>query len=119
MFGDREHTIAREGFSRWRVPPAALAIHLAIGQAYAFSVFNLPLSTLVGIDKPAATDWKLSTIGWIFSTAIVFLGLSAFTFGRWLEEAGPRKAMFSSAMCFAGGVFVAALGVPLHQSWII
>jgi MFS family permease len=119
MFLDRDHSIAPEGFSRWRVPPAALAIHLAIGQAYAFSVFNLPLSTLVGIDKAAPTDWKLSTIGWIFSTAIVFLGLSAFTFGRWLEEVGPRKAMFCSAVCFAGGFLVAAVGVQLHQIAII
>ena len=119
MFLDRQHSIAPAGYSRWRVPPAALAIHLSIGQAYAFSVFNLPLSTLVGIDKPAPADWKLSTIGWIFSTAIVFLGLSAFTFGRWLEDAGPRKAMFASAVCFAGGFFVAALGVQLHQIWII
>ncbi len=119
MFLDREHSIAPAGFSRWRVPPAALAIHLAIGQAYAFSVFNLPLSTLVGIDKPAPTDWKLTTIGWIFSTAIVVLGLSAFTFGCWLEEVGPRKAMFCSALCFAGGFFVAALGVQTHQIWII
>ena len=119
MFLDREHSIAPAGYSRWRVPPAALAIHLAIGQAYAFSVFNLPLSTLVGIDKPAPADWKLSTIGWIFSTAIAVLGLSAFTFGRWLEEVGPRKAMFCSALCFAGGFFVGALGVQLHQIWII
>ena len=119
MFLDRQHSIAPPGFSRWRVPPAALAIHLAIGQAYAFSVFNLPLSTLVGIDKPAPADWKLSTIGWIFSTAIVFLGLSAFTFGRWLEAAGPRKAMFASAVCFGGGFMVGALGVQLHQIWII
>ena len=118
-FLDRDHSIARPGFSRWRVPPAALAIHLCIGQAYAFSVFNLPLSTLVGIDKPAAADWKLSTIGWIFSVAIVFLGLSAFTFGRWLDEAGPRKAMFASACCFGGGFFVAAIGVQLHQISII
>jgi MFS family permease len=119
MFLDRQHSIAPPGFSRWRVPPAALAIHLAIGQAYAFSVFNLPLSTLIGVDKPAPTDWKLSTIGWIFSTAIVFLGLSAFTFGRWLEAAGPRKAMFASAVCFGGGFLVGALGVQLHQIWII
>jgi len=119
MFLDRQHSIAPAGYSRWRVPPAALAIHLAIGQAYAFSVFNLPLSTLIGLDKPASDDWKLTTIGWIFSTAIVFLGLSAFTFGRWLEEAGPRKAMFCSAVCFAGGFCVAAIGVQLHQIWII
>src|ERR1035437_756768 len=119
MFLDRDHSIAKPGFSRWRVPPAALAIPLAIGQAYPFSVFNLPLSTLVGGEKPAPTDWKLSTIGWIFSTAIVFLGLSAFTFGRWLEEAGPRKAMFCSAMCFGGGFMVGAFGVHVHQIWII
>ena len=118
-FLDRDHSIAPAGYSRWRVPPAALAIHLAIGQAYAFSVFNLPLSTLIGIDKPAADDWKLTTIGWIFSVAIVFLGLSAFTFGRWLEAVGPRKAMFASATCFAGGFIVAAVGVHFHQIWIV
>lgn len=118
-FLDRDRSIAPAGYSRWRVPPAALAIHLSIGQAYAFSVFNLPLSTLIGIDHAAPGDWTLTTIGWIFSTAIVFLGLSAFTFGRWLEAAGPRKAMFASACCFAGGFLVAALGVRLHAIAII
>ena len=116
---DRERTIAPPGYDRWRVPPSALAIHLSIGQAYAFSVFNLPLSMLIGIDKPAAGDWKLTTIGWIFSAAIVFLGLSASTFGHWLEDAGPRKAMFASAVCFCGGFMVAALGVVLHQIAIV
>ena len=118
-FLDREHSLAPPGYSRWRVPPAALAIHLCIGQAYAFSVFNLPLTTLIGIEKPAAADWKLTSIGWIFSVAIVFLGLSAFTFGRWLDDAGPRKAMFASACCFGGGFLIAALGVSLHQIWIV
>lgn len=101
------------------MPPAALAIHLAIGQAYGFSVFNLPLSTLIGIRAPAEGDWKFTTIGWIFSVAIAALGLSAFTFGRWLEAAGPRKAMFASACCFAGGFFVAAVGVQMHNIWIV
>ena len=109
------HTIAEPGFSRWLVPPAALAIHLSIGQAYAFSVFNLPLSRLIGGNESAPNDWKLSTIGWVFSIAIVFLGLSAATFGRWVERVGPRKAMFASALCFSGGFFVAALGVATHQ----
>ncbi|MFN8667235.1 MAG: OFA family MFS transporter [Gemmatimonadaceae bacterium] len=116
---DREHSIAPPGFSRWRVPPAALAIHLSIGQAYAFSVFNLPLSTLKGITRAAPDDWALTTIGWIFSVAIVFLGLSAFTFGRWLEQAGPRKAMLASAACFGGGFLVASLGVRLHAFWLV
>jgi MFS family permease len=114
-FLDREHTIAELGFSRWLVPPAALSIHLSIGQAYAFSVFNLPLSRLIGGNESAPNDWKLSTIGWVFSVAIVFLGLSAATFGRWVERVGPRKAMFASALCFSGGFFVAALGVATHQ----
>jgi MFS family permease len=111
--------IAPPGFSRWRVPPAALAIHLCIGQVYAFSVFNLPLSRLIGRTESAPGDWPLTTIGWIFSVAIVFLGLSAFTFGRWLEDAGPRKAMFASAACFGGGFLIASLGVTLHQIWIV
>lgn len=118
-FLDREHSIAPPDFNRWRVPPAALAIHLSIGQAYAFSVFNLPMSQLIGVTAPAPGDWKLTTIGWVFSVAIVFLGLSAFTFGRWLEGAGPRKAMFASASCFGGGFLVAALGIVLHNIWIV
>jgi MFS family permease len=118
-FLDREHSIAGDSYSRWLVPPAALAIHLSIGQAYAFSVFNLPLSRLVGITDSAPSDWKLSTLGWVFSVAIVFLGLSAAVFGAWLERVGPRRAMFVSALCFAGGFQVAALGVALHQFWLL
>jgi len=112
---DRERTVAPPGFSRWRVPPAALAIHLCIGQVYAFSVFNLPLSRLIGRVQSAPGDWKLSTIGWVFSVAIVFLGLSAALFGRWVERVGPRKAMFASAVCFSGGFLVGAAGVATHQ----
>jgi MFS family permease len=114
-FLDRSHTVADGQYSRWLVPPAALAIHLSIGQAYAFSVFNLPLSRLHGGAASAPDDWKLSTIGWVFSLAIVFLGLSAAVFGAWLERVGPRRAMFTSALCFAGGFQVAALGVAIHQ----
>ena len=99
---DRARTVAGPGYNRWLVPPAALAIHLAIGQAYAFSVFNLPLTRVIGVTEPVSEDWKLTTLGWIFSLAIVFLGLSAAVFGRWLEVAGPRKAMFAAAVCLYG-----------------
>ncbi|HME12082.1 MAG TPA: OFA family MFS transporter [Candidatus Acidoferrum sp.] len=118
-FLDREHSVAPPGYSRWLVPPAALAIHLSIGQAYAFSVFKIPLTQLLGINKSIAGDWKQSQVAWIFSLAIVMLGLSAATFGKWLEGAGPRKAMFASAMCFSTGFFVSTLGVHYHQLWII
>lgn len=118
-FLDKERTVARPGFSRWLIPPAALAIHLSIGQAYALSVFNLPMTRLIGVTESESVDWQLTTIGWIFSIAIVFLGLSASLFGKWLEREGPRKAMFVSALCFSGGFFVSALGVYLHQIWIV
>lgn len=118
-FLDRDRTIAGKGFSRWMVPPAALCVHLCIGQAYAFSVFNLPMTKLLGITQSAGGDWKLTELGWIFSLAIFFLGVSAALLGRWVEEGGPRKAMFTAALCWAGGFLLSALGVYLHTLWLI
>jgi MFS family permease len=118
-FLDREHTIAPPGFNRFMVPPAALAVHLSIGQAYAFSTFNLPLTKLIGLSHSAPGDWDLKQVGWIFSIAIVFLGSSAAVFGRWVERVGPRKSMFTAALCFGGGFLVSAVGIHLHQLWII
>jgi MFS family permease len=100
------------------VPPAALAIHLSIGQAYAFSVFNVPMTRLLGITHSLPDDWKLTSLGWIFSIAIVFLGLSAAFAGKWVEDVGPRKAMFTAACCFGGGFLLSALGVKLHNLWL-
>jgi MFS family permease len=118
-FLDRSHTIAGPGFSRWLVPPAALCVHLCIGQAYAFSVFNLPMTKLVGISQSGPDDWKLTQIGWIFSIAIFFLGVSSALFGRWVEEGGPRRAMFTAALCWAGGFLISAFGVYIHNLWVI
>ncbi len=118
-FLDREYTVAPPGYSRWLVPPAALAIHLCIGQAYALSVFNIPMSRLLGITASAPDDWNPSTIVWIFNIAFVFLGLSAAVFGKWLERVGPRKAMFASACCFAGGFVVSAIGIYFHVIWLL
>jgi MFS family permease len=101
------------------VPPAALCVHLCIGQAYAFSVFNLPMTKLLGINESAPGDWKLTELGWIFSLAIFFLGVSAALLGRWVEEGGPRKAMFTAALCWAGGFFLSAIGVYTHTLWLI
>jgi len=118
-FLDRSRTIARPGFSRWMVPPAALCVHLCIGQAYAFSVFNLPMTKLLGISQSAPGDWTLPELGWIFSLAIFFLGVSSAVFGRWVEEGGPRRAMFTAALCWAGGFFISAFGVSIHNLWLV
>jgi MFS family permease len=118
-FLDRENAVAGPGYNRWLFPPAALAVHMCIGQVYAFSVFNIPLSKLIGITEPAPGDWSLTEIVWIFNIAIIFLGLAAALFGKWVERSGPRKTMLVSALCFCSGFAVSALGVNLHNLWLL
>ncbi|MFD3683979.1 OFA family MFS transporter [Nocardiopsis sp. NPDC058631] len=110
-FLDRERSVAPPGYSRWLIPPAALAVHLSIGQVYAFSVFKTPL-----VER---FDTSLTAIGVVFSIAIVMLGLSAAFGGKWVERNGPRKAMFVSGVCWAGGFLVGALGVATGQLWLL
>ena len=119
-FLDREHTIARPGYSRWMVPPAALCVHLCIGQAYAFSVFNLPMTKLIG-DHPVRArrlEAHRSRLDFLASRCSSS-ALSAAVFGRWVEEGGPRKAMFTAGAVLGGGFLVSALGVYLHNLWLI
>ncbi len=133
-FLDKERIIAGPGFNRWLVPPAALAIHLCIGMAYGFSVFWLPLSKALGIKETikcgpdvgfwgqlftTSCDWQISTLGWMYTMFFVILGSSAATWGGWLERAGPRKAGVVSACCWCGGMLISALGIYLHQFWLM
>src|ERR1700690_111731 len=103
---DREHTVAKAGFNRWLVPPAALCIHLCIGMAYGFSVFWLPLSRAIGLTAAKACtdmslmdelftttcDWRVASMGWMFTLFFVALGVSAALWGGWLGRGGPGKA---------------------------
>ncbi|MGI4976638.1 MAG: L-lactate MFS transporter [Janthinobacterium lividum] len=115
----RERTVAGPGFNRWLVPPAALCVHLSIGSVYAFSVFNLPLTRLLGGATSAPDDWTLKGLGWIFSIAIAFLGIASALFGGWLDRVGPRRAMVTAALCFGGGLLVASLGIAQHRLWLL
>ena len=131
---DKERIIAGPGFNRWLVPPAALAIHLCIGMAYGFSVFWLPLSKAIGVKDAVdcgpevgffeeifstSCDWEISPLGWMYTLFFVLLGSSAAIWGGWLERAGPRKAGVVSACCWCGGMLVSALGIYLHQFWLM
>ncbi len=118
-FLQREKSVAKPGYNRWLVPIAALSIHLCIGQIYAFSVFNKPLTKVVGVTAQLAQDWKLTELGWIFSLALFSLGASAAVFGKWVERVGPRKTMFFAAICFSSGFLISALGIYLHQIWLL
>lgn len=117
---DRERTVAPPGFNRWLIPPAALAVHLCIGEIYGFSVFNDPLTRVLGVTHSiSGRDWTIPEVGWTYSIALIMLGLSAATLGRWVERAGPRKTVFASAFCFCGGLWLSGLGVWLHNIWLL
>jgi MFS family permease len=131
---DRERIIAKPGFNRWLVPPAALAIHLSIGMAYGFSVFWLPLSRAIGVGEPVACpagtsllaelfatscDWRISSLGWMYTLFFVFLGSAAAMWGGWLERVGPRRAGVVAACCWSGGLMISAVGVITHQLWLL
>src|SRR5580698_3346671 len=143
---DKSHTVAKAGFNRWLVPPAALAIHLCIGMAYGFSVFWKPLgaavATAAGAAKPIACpgdsstfwgkvgitshalfatdcDWTQFDLGWMFTLFFVVLGSSAAIWGGWLEREGPRKAGIVAALCWCGGLVISAFGVYVHQLWLL
>jgi len=130
----RERIVAKPGFNRWLVPPAALAIHLCIGMAYGFSVFWLPLSKAIGITTSVACpadmsalsqlftttcDWQVKMLGWMYTLFFVLLGCSAALWGGWLERAGPRKAGVVAAVCWGGGLLISAVGVYAHQLWLM
>jgi MFS family permease len=115
----KERIVAPPWFNRWLIPPCALATPLCIGQAYAISVFNLPLTQQLGITQSTPDDWMLSDVGWIFTFAIVTLGLSAALFGKWVQAQGPRKSGFVAALCWGFGFLIGALGIHLHQLWLV
>ena len=110
-FFSRSRTVAPPTWSRWLVPPAALSVHLAIGQAYAWSVFKPPLESALGLTGTASAL--------PFQLGIVMLGLSAAFGGTLVERNGPRWAMFVSLVCFSSGFLISALGAATGQYWLV
>lgn len=133
-FFAKPRIIAKPGFNRWLVPPAALAVHLCIGMAYGFSVYWLPMSQLIGGSAPLQCpvdmsfwqqlvtrqcDWKISLLGWTYTLFFVFLGCSAALWGSWLEKVGPRLVSFVATLCWCGGLLLATVAIYFHQLWLL
>nr|NIV76424.1 MFS transporter [Gammaproteobacteria bacterium] len=118
-FFSKDRIVAPSGFNRWRVPPASIAIHLCIGSVYAWSIYNPPLTQVVGVVGSSASDWALADVVWVFTVSIVTLGLAAAFAGRWLETVGPRTVGLVAAACWGGGYLVGGVGIALHQLWLV
>jgi len=115
----KDRIIAAPGYNRWRVPIASILIHLCIGSVYAWSIYNPHLTRINGVVTSAGDDWSLSEVVWVFTVAIVFLGLAAAFAGKWLEQVGPRMVGVVSACCWGGGYLVGAAGIMTHQLWLL
>ncbi|HIF51025.1 MAG TPA: MFS transporter [Thiotrichaceae bacterium] len=115
----KKHIVAKEGFNRWLIAPAALGIHLCIGSVYAWSLFNPSLIKRLGVVVSSADDWSLKSVVWIFTVAIVFLGLSAAVAGKWLEKVGPRMVGSVAACCWGGGFIIGGIGILTGQLWLL
>ena len=127
---DIKHSLAKPGYNRWLVPPAALAIHLSIGMAYGFSVFWLPLTNILGSKAAACPNllvslfsvncqWRLEDVLWVYALFFLFLGGAAAVRGSWLERVGPRHAGVEAAFCWGGGLILGGVGVYFHQLWLM
>ena len=115
----KERIVAAPGFNRWLIAPAALGIHLCIGSVYAWSLFNPALVKRIGVVTSAADDWTLKQVVWVFTVAIVFLGLSAALAGKWLEKVGPRMVGVVATACWAGGFVIGGAGIVTGQLWLL
>ncbi len=102
---------AGPGFNRWLIPPAALAIHMCIGQVYGTSVYRDAIQVHFEASHTA--------IGIIFSLAIVMLGLSAALFGSWVDRNGPRRAILASTACWVSGFIIGSVGIFTEQLWLL
>ena len=115
----KDRIIARPGFNRWLIAPAALGIHLCIGSVYAWSLFNTALTRRVGVVTSAADDWTLKSVVSVFTVAIVCLGLSAALAGKWLERVGPRAVGIVATCCWAGGFLLGGVGIVTGNLWLL
>ena len=62
--------------NRWWIAVAGVCLQMALGAAYAWSVFRIPLVKEYG--------WSIAEVSFTFAIAWFFLGLNSFLGGLWL-----------------------------------
>lgn len=97
--------------NKWLIALAASGIHVSIGSVYSWSVLTLPIIALTG--------WSLTSVTFIFSISILFLGLSAGFLGKFVEKLGPMKTGLISTACFITGLIGSALAISVQNLWLL
>ncbi|MYF11583.1 MAG: OFA family MFS transporter [Gammaproteobacteria bacterium] len=115
----KDRIVAPPEFHRWWIPLISVALHLCIGSVYSWSIFNPALTKELGVAASSADDWSITVVVGVFSTAIVFLGLSTAVAGKWLEEVGPRCAGVCAASLWGVGFVLAGIGIETHEIWLL
>ena len=99
--------------NRWLIALSAIAIHLSIGGAYAYSVYKNPITTELG--------WQESQVTIAFTIMMGLAGFAAAMFGSFVERQGPRKSAMLAALLFGlgqGGAGVAILLDSVVLYWL-
>ena len=94
--------------NRWLMAVSAIAIHLSIGAAYAYSVYKNPLIETMG--------WSETNVTLAFTIMMTLAGISAAFFGNFVERNGPRKSATLAAVLFGFGQAGSGLAVYLDSS---
>ena len=89
----RRAVLVMEKWIRSAIP--ALLIHCSIGTVYCWSTFKQAIAEAIGMTP--------SSVGWAFSLAIFFLGMSAAFAGK-LVEINIHKSSLVAAICFTVGM---------------
>lgn len=93
--------------NRWFIAVMGTLLQLVLGTVYAWSFFQNPISIQFG--------WSNVQTMWIFSLAILFLGLSAAIGGMILPKYGPRKLATTGALLYGLGYLISAYAMKIHS----
>ena len=93
--------------NRWWMALAGICLQMALGAAYAWSVFRIPLSHEFG--------WSITQVSSTFLISWFFLGCSAVLGGLWMKRVGPRVVAMTAGLLWGGGVFLASFSA--HGLW--
>ena len=88
---------------KWMIALMGTLTQLGLGTVYAWSFFQLPITTLSG--------WSNAEVAWAFGLAIFMLGITAAWGGSKLDKYGPQKLAVLGGTLYASGYFISAFAL--------